>query len=137
MPVAEAETPPSAKRSLGMGAKIVFAMLLLIAMVAGFTSAFAAFRWQNLPVPITEAEHIRGESQAMANFNAVELIAAWEQIETTGLGEQVPFPYRTMQAMRDHWRNVCLIALGTCLGCVLLSVAVIALGRVAAVEGDT
>lgn len=137
LPQAAPTAPSKKSSSLGFGAKIVFALLLLAAIGTGLTSAFAAFRWQNLPVPYTEAQHIADESEALEQFNSVQLITAWEQIETFGLGEQVPFPYQRMQDLRDHWKRVCLISLAITGVCVGLSMLVIGFARTSKPGADT
>lgn len=137
LPLADVGAPVKRKNSLGMGAKIVFAVLLLTAIATGLTSAFAAFRWQNLPIPFTQAEHIAEESKALEQFTAVQLVGAWEQIETFGLGEQVPFPYHRLQNVRDHWKQVCLTSLAITGGCVLLALVVIGFARTPPPGADT
>ena len=137
MPLAETVAPTTRKAGLGMGGKIVFAGLLLVAMAAGMTSAFAGFRWQYLPIPYTQEEHIAAEREAMDEFTPLQMIAAWEQIELTGLGEQVPFPYQRMQNLRAHWRNVCFTGLGVAAGSIFFALAVVGFARMSGARADT
>lgn len=137
LPRAEERGPAHAKQPLNMGAKVAFAVFLLLAISTGLTSAFAAFRWQNLPIPYTQEQHIAEETKTLEAFSAVEMVSAWEQVEAIGLGEQDPFPYKVIQDLRDHWKQVCLISLGITIAAVLVAFLIVGFARSAGRGADT
>ena len=136
-PRADQETPVKRRSAIPMGAKVAFAILMLVAIGTGLTSAFAAFRWQNLPVPVTEAEHIAEETKTLESYDAVRLLSAWEQLEAAGLGTQEPFYYQFLQDLKDGWKRVCLVTLGITVAAVLIAFAIVGFARTSTAGADT
>jgi hypothetical protein len=121
----------------GFAARLVFGLLVLVAIIAGGISAYGAMRWFNLPIPMTSAEHIQMGREEIASRVPAELIVDWQQYESMGLGEQAPFPYQRMQNLRDHWLRVCLIPLGIAAASIAVGIFVVMLGSRRKVGADT
>ncbi len=127
----------STKAESGFGARLIFGILLLVAIVTGAISAYGGMRWYSLPVPYTSDDHIRMGREAIADRSPAELIADWQQYESMSLSERSPFPYQQIQNLRDHWKRVCFIPLGFSLACIVLGLIALAVGRKSSPSADT
>jgi ribosomal protein S27E len=137
LPQAADVSPVSTRVESGFGARLIFGILLLVAIVTGGISAYGCMRWYNLPVPYTSEDHIRMGREAIAEKSPAELMADWQQYESMALTERRPFPYQQIQNLRDHWKRVCFIPLSISAVCVAFGLIVLAVGRKSSASTDT
>jgi hypothetical protein len=140
LPVAEMSgdrVKASSGAEAGFTARLIFGLLVFVAIIAGGISAYGAMRWFNLPIPMTSDDHVRMGREEIAKRLPVELITDWQQYETIGLQERTPFPYQRMQNLRDHWLRICLIPLGVAVACIVIGILVVTVGRGQKIGADT
>lgn len=129
MPRVAEEGSGGRREGLNMGAKIVFALLLIVTTGAALTAVFAAFRWSNIPVTMTQEEHIAAEDEGIAGLNPLQLIQASEQIEQIRVDEQMPYQYHSVGVIRNRWKTICFTTSGIAGGSLLIAGAVLVFGR--------
>lgn len=129
LPTAENATDSKPQAGSPFFARVLFAVLMLVALGAATAAAYGAFRWQSLPVPPTSADHIASDTKDIMALNPLEVLTIWDEYRKQDLAEQFPFDYAQMQELRDHWRSVCFISLTIAVVCVITAVVTILLGR--------
>lgn len=135
-PLADSGELEPVRQRMPLLARVLFAFLMIGAVISAGVSAYGAFRWQSLPEPPTSAEIIENDSEGIMQLNPLEVLGMWEQYRNLDLTQQRPFPYQQMQTMRDNWRDVCFASLKGALLFVLAACIAIVVGRVFA-TGDT
>lgn len=125
------------KSPSGLGFRISFALLMLVALAGAVVATFAAFRWQSLPLPNTTDKHVAQDREGIAQLNPIQLIEAWNEHEQHDLSRRRPRQYHVMAEIKAHWKKVCLIALGVAVVSLLGATGVAIVGRRRRAASDT
>lgn len=93
----------SASRSIGMGKRLAFAALCLLAGLGFFVGAFCLIKASTIEVESTMEEHIASDIERLHQTPPGQVTDLWREYMVYGLNDRRPFPYKRHADEKAAW----------------------------------